>query len=666
MRMNVLLAAALFATLLGWEALGSVAFAQAPPPAPALAPVSEPTAPRAPTDGHALTAEDANAWLDGFMPYALQSGDIAGAVVVIVKDGAILTEKGYGYADVATETRVDPKNTLFRFGSTSKLLMWTAVMQQVEQGKLDLDTDINRYLDFKIPERDGKPVTLRNLMTHSAGFEERLSGLIGVEADGVTPLDQFLKSYIPPRIFAPGGTPAYSNYGAALAGYLVARVSGLSFDDYMDKYVLAPLAMHDSTFRQPLPERLKARLSKAYPAASLPPRPFEIVGPAPAGSLSSTGDDMAHFMIAHVQNGRYGETRILDNATAEMMHSTALTILPGINRMELGFYEDNINGRRVIAHGGDTQWFHSDLHLFLDEDVGLLISVNSLGKDGAAHGLRYALFTEFADRYFPGAKAPATVDAQTAAKDAERIAGRYEASRRVDSTFVSALYLLGQTTVQNNGDGTISVSTVVSPSGVPRKWREITPLLWREEQSADLLSAQATDGRVTRFTFGEGAAIEMFDRVPWWRSAGGWLPLLAAALAVQILTVLAWPVSALTRRHYRVAAPLTGLDARAQRTVRLASLASALVLLGWLGLVLAMGSDLDLIAKSGGWVLLLHILSPIVFFGTAGVGLWNAWVVMHAPRRWYAKFWALSLALSLGVSLWVALTLHLIAFSRGF
>jgi hypothetical protein len=141
---------------------------------------------------------------------------------------------------------------------------------------------------------------------------------------------------------------------------------------------------------------------------------------------------------------------------------------------------------------------------------------------------------------------------------------------------------------------------------------------------------------------------------------------LAAALAVQILTVLAWPVSALTRRHYRVAAPLTGLDARAQRSVRLASLASALVLLGWLGLVLAMGSNLDLIAKSGGWVLLLHILSPIVFFGTAGVGLWNAWVVMHAPRRWYAKFWALSLALSLGVSLWVALTLHLIAFSRGF
>src|ERR1700679_4132981 len=142
------------------------------------------------TPARVLSAADAEAWLDGYFPYALHTGDIAGAVVVIVKDGQVLLEKGYGYADYGRSIPVDPKSTLFRWGSTSKLFTWIAVMQLVEQGKIDLDADVNQYLDFKIPSREGKPVTMRNIMTHTAGFEERLQGLIGVDADGVQPLDR--------------------------------------------------------------------------------------------------------------------------------------------------------------------------------------------------------------------------------------------------------------------------------------------------------------------------------------------------------------------------------------------------------------------------------------------------------------------------------------------
>src|SRR6201999_1284914 len=173
-----------------------------------------------------LTQEDANAWLDGYMPYALHTGDIAGAVVAIVKDGKILTERGYGFSDVEKRTPVDPKKTLFRPGSVSKLLTWTAVMQLVEQGKINLDADVNQYLDFKIPAFDGKPVTMRNLMTHTAGFEERLKGITWDGAEGDLPLGEYLKQYIPARIYAPGSTPAYSNFAAAMAGYILARVSG--------------------------------------------------------------------------------------------------------------------------------------------------------------------------------------------------------------------------------------------------------------------------------------------------------------------------------------------------------------------------------------------------------------------------------------------------------
>jgi len=618
------------------------------------------------TETPMLTAEDAEAWLDGYMPYALKTGDVAGAVVVIVKNGEVLLEKGYGYADVEQHTTVDPKATLFRWGSTSKLFTWTAVMQLVEQGKIDLDADVNGYLDFVIPARDGKPVTLRNIMTHTAGFEERLTGLIGVEADGVVPLGEFLKVYVPARIFAPGETPAYSNYATALAGYIVARTAAVSFDEYMDEHLFKPLAMTNSTFRQPVPARFKATLSKGYQSASLPAQPFEIVGPAPAGALTSTGDDMSHFMIAHLQDGRYGEHAILKPETAKEMHTSALTILPGINRMLLGFYEDNLNGHRVIAHGGDTQWFHSDMHLFIDDGVGLLVSLNSAGKDGATLGIRSMLFHGFTDRYWPAAVANSTVDAHTAADHARMIAGRYAGSRRPETSFVSLLYMLSQPTVRDNGDGTIGVSTETSPSGIALKWREISPFLWRADMSNDLLAGRVADGRVVRLSFGENSAIQMFDRVTWSRSAGFWLPLLASSLGALILTGVAWPLGAMTRRHYGMASRLGGLDARALRLVRLAGVAVAVVFVAWIALMLAMTWDLELIAKLQGGVGVLHVVSIIVFPCGAGIGAWNAWRVLRSHRSWYAKLWAVLVVASLAVLLWAALAFHLISSSGGF
>jgi CubicO group peptidase (beta-lactamase class C family) len=630
-------------------------------PASAAATLAAPDA----APAHALTADDARAWLDGFMREAIEQGDIAGAVAAIVKDGAPLVEAGYGYADLTSRKSVDPAGTLFRMGSVSKLFTWTAVMQLVEQGKLDLDTDVNRYLDFTIPARDGTPVTLRNLMTHTAGFEERLSGLIGVEGARVVPLGEFVKTYVPVRIFAPGTTPAYSNYGAALAGYIVARVSGESFDDYMDQHVLGPLEMHDSSFRQPVPARLAARLSKGYSVASLPSRPGEIVGPAPAGSLVSSGADMANFMIAHLQNGRFGTQRILSAATAQEMHDTALTLLPPLDRMLLGFYEDTYNGHRVIAHGGDTQWFHSDLHLFIDEGVGLFVAFNSTGKDAAVHVVRSNLFHQFADRYFPGPTPDGSVEAATAAAHAHAIAGRYQASRRVASRFLSLLYLFGETQVIDEGDGTIRVSNATSPSGVPYRWREIAPWVWRQVGGKQLLAAQAAEGQVTRFSFGESAPYDVFDRAPWWQSAGWLVPALLAALGVLALQALAWPVIVGIRRHYRVP-PEESSMVRARRRIRLASAVVALLFAGWLALVFTMTSVLTLIDTLGPWSVLLQFLSPVVFLGGAVLGLSNALLVLRSGRGRLAKLWSLVLAVAFLVVLWVAFICNLISFRTGF
>ena len=245
-----------------------------------------------------------------------REGDIAGAVVVVVRDGQVVTERGFGYADVERARRSIPQRTLFRPGSVSKLFTWTAVMQQVEQGKIDLDADVNRYLDFKIPAYEGKPVTMRQIMTHTAGFEEQLKDSDRARPAEVPPYDVLLKRWVPKRIFAPGTTPAYSNYATSLAGYIVERVSGEPFDDYVERHIFAPLGMRNSTFRQPLPAQLRPMMATGYQQASGEPVPFEIVGPAPAGSLSSTGADMARFMIAHLNGGELDGQRILQAETA--------------------------------------------------------------------------------------------------------------------------------------------------------------------------------------------------------------------------------------------------------------------------------------------------------------------------------------------------------------
>jgi CubicO group peptidase (beta-lactamase class C family) len=339
---KVMTSMVVFTSLLG------TAIAQEGPSVPPQGPATDASAPQAPPPATApLTTADVEAWLDGFVPYALQTADIAGAVVVVVKDGQVLAQKGYGYSDVAARKPVDPNVTLFRPGSISKLFTWTSVMQLVEQGKLDLDTDVNQYLDFKIPERDGGPVTLRHIMTHTAGFEEQLKELMGVEGEINPSLSEHLRDWVPTRIFAAGTTPAYSNYATALAGYIVERTAGVPFDDYIEEHIFKPLGMQNASFRQPLPERLKPQMSQGYERASQEAQPFEIVGVAPAGSLSASGADMAKFMIAHLQNGAFGSARILQENTAQQMHSTALTLLPRVHRMLLGFYEQNYNGRRI-------------------------------------------------------------------------------------------------------------------------------------------------------------------------------------------------------------------------------------------------------------------------------------------------------------------------------
>ncbi len=647
-----------------------VAGAQVPqPPQPPATPAAEgsatPTTPVADESGaHALTKSDADAWLDGYMPYAMATGDIAGAVVVVVKDGEILTERGFGYSDVASKKPVDPKLTLFRPGSVSKLFTWTAVMQLVEQGKLDLDADVNKYLpaDFQVPPRDGKPITLRNIMTHTAGYEEQIKNIITENPD--TPdYVTLLKRWMPNRVFDAGTTPAYSNYATSLAGYVVERVSGESFYDYIDKHIFAPLEMTHSSFRQPLPNDLVPLMSTGYNTASEPAKKFEMVGPAPAGALSSPGAEMAHFMIAHLQNGEYKGNRILKEETAKLMHDSPLTLLPPLNRMELGFFETNQNGREVIGHLGDTDYFHTSLHLFVKENVGFYVSFNSAGKEGASHHLRLALFSDFADRYFPGPRAQTRVDDATAKQHAAMMAGNWVGSRGADSTFFSVIGLIGQIKVTVGEKGDLVIPDAKGLDGKPIKWVEIAPFVWQDANGHDLLAAKIVDGKATRFSFGLAGPFEVYLRADTLRN-GAWLtPALYASLAALLLTVVLWPIAAIVRRRYRARLDLAPRAFRAYRAGKFGALLMLLAFCAWVGSIVSMFSDLNRTTEAFDPVLHFdQIFGFVGFIGGFVLILWNLWATWSlGGRRWPAKLWSIVLALSGAVVLWVAVAFHLIS-----
>jgi CubicO group peptidase (beta-lactamase class C family) len=660
MRKVPAIAAALL-TCLGGIALAQQGPSLVPPKAPAKL-QGDAALPVAPTlaGTPVLTRQDAEGWLDGFMPYALQRGDVAGATVAIVKDGQILFQKGYGFSDVEKRLPVDPDKNLFRPGSVSKLFTWTAVMQQVEAGKLNLDADVNQYIDFKIPAFEGKPITLRNIMTHTTGFEERIHGLINNDVHTVG-LERALKAWIPERVFAPGSTPAYSNYATALAGYIVQRVSGEPFEDYIDHHIFQPLGMQHSSFHQPLRPDLLQGMSKGYLTASKPPKPYEFIPLAPAGSLASTGPDMARFMIAHLENGR----GILKPETAKLMHDTAYTVLPPLNRMLLGFYENSRNGHRVITHAGDSQLFHSELNLFLDDHVGIFVSMNSTGAEGAAGTIRTALFQQFADRYFPaGQSKDGQVDPKTAAEHAKQIAGLYDVSRAAHSSFVAAMGFLGQTKVLEDGKGSILIPSIKSFGGAPKTWKEISPYVWREVGGQTRVAAQVVDGKVVRFSFDNVSPFMVWDRAPWWRSTGWLTPAVYASLLALLLTVVLWPVAAIVRRRFNAPAPALPKRALwAHRGVRVAALLALLVPLGWMSVV---QSVLSFAGSVSGTLVAMYALTFVAFVGGFAVAIWNAWEVWSAKRGWFTKTWSVVLVLSFFILLWLGMVFGLLSFHTEF
>jgi CubicO group peptidase (beta-lactamase class C family) len=347
-----------------------------------------------------INPEELENFTDQEIARELEESGVPGAAIVVVKDGAVLLAKAYGVMDKETNRPVIVNQTIFRVASVTKLFTWTAVMQLVEQGKVDLDVNVNDYLEtFKIPDTYPKPITVANLMSHNAGFESDDTLGWVPSATELLPLADYVAKYVPARIRPPGEVPVYSNYGASLAGYIVEQVSGMPFDEYVQRNILEPLGMEHTTFHQPPPANLAEDVSKSYIFVNGVPQLFPLSSymGTPAGGMFSAASDMAPFIIAHLQNGTYGNSRILQNDTTLRMHSQLFTVDPRIPGSAHGFQEYYINDQRIIGHFGALDAFYSSLMLIPQQNLGWFIVYNgdnSIASPGA-------FFIAFLNHYFP-------------------------------------------------------------------------------------------------------------------------------------------------------------------------------------------------------------------------------------------------------------------------
>lgn len=487
----------------------------------------------APQRGPADAAE-LEAFLDGVMTAHLSDKHVAGATVAVVRDGRVLLAKGYGWADVDDRIPVDPERTMFRIGSVTKLFTWTAVMQLVEEGRIDLDQDVNGYLDFELPDTYDEPITMRHILSHTPGFEEDSRDLFTKDSTGIVPMGEWLADHIPARVRPPGEYSSYSNYATGLAGYIVERVSGMPYDDYIEQRILGPLGMNSTTARQPLPAHLAEDMSRGFKwsRGRFEEQSFEIItGAAPAGSISASASDMAKFMLAHLNHGAVGDRRILGAEAAALMHTRGFEHDPRLPGWALGFYEKSSHGVRIIGHGGDTQWFHSDLALIPEDGVGVFVSYNT-DKGGE---LSFGTFLEsFLDHYYPAQPTPVAIPDEAKAQ-ARRVAGTYQFNRMSYTTWQKAAGLAAGVSIGAADDGTL----LFAMAGEPMRMVPVGPLLYREELGHQLLAFQEDeDGDITHAFIGAAPMMAM-ERLAWFEAPKFHQMLLGLCALIFAATIIA-------------------------------------------------------------------------------------------------------------------------------
>jgi CubicO group peptidase (beta-lactamase class C family) len=589
-----------------------------------------------------------SSYIDDVVEAQLRDFRLPGAAVVVVHRGHVLHSRGYGHADVEAGRRFDAR-TLFRTASVSKLFTATAVMQLVEQGLVDLDEDVSAYLDIPVPTTYPAPVTLRHLLTHTAGFDDRMLGTSAsrVRATDVIPLRDFLTSRdAAPRVRPPGQLISYSNHGAALAGYVVERVSGMAYEDYIDQYIHRPLGMTRSTFRDPPPEDLGPDRARAYlyRRGRYEALPISYENAAPAGSQYSTADDIARFVLANLGDGALAGARILDPGALRELHGTAFTHHPLLPGWSLGFTEYHWNGYRLVGHGGDLPGYHNQLTLLPEHELGVFVHYNGIWPVDLDDDPRMRVVEAVLSALIPGddgaarfpaptgesAITPASAGFPAAAGQSVgtlSVAGNYRLTRHAVTSMEKLLLPNSflRLHVREHRDGSLRITM---PAGftAPSEWIPVGPLLYQRAGGGEYLAFGADERGRASHLYGTFMIPLAFERVRWYEGELVLLGLLAFAAVTFLGVSLGWPARTMVRRLRRRPEP-TRSPARRRRVflARTAASLGALVLVA-LGVMIVQ-------AIAVGDTPLLSI-QPLLAGLAATCGVLSLWLGFATIRSW--------------------------------
>lgn len=613
--------------------------------------------------GH-LSASDAALaeFFDGYIADTIERLDLPGGAVVVVRGGRTILAKGYGQADLRSRRRVSVEDTIFRLASVSKTFTWLLAMQLVEEGRLDLDADVDPYLGFEIPTEPDRPITMRHLMTHTAGFADRFWGVY--EPDTKTPLGQILKENIPARVYVPGSTIAYSNYGAALAAYILERLRGQPFERLIAEKIYAPMEMRRSTFAQPIPEPLRPLLASNYPHGSEEPSAFQFIAVPPAGSMSASPGDMARFLTMLLNGGQGARGRVLSASTLESMFSLHKPLAPGLaSGLGLGFFVGEHRGVRYAGHAGNLGALATDIEVLPAHGLGWYYVFNGEGPEGAARGVRLNLLTTVIDRFVASERPLIRAQLPSAAEDA---AGKYLNTRRPHAGPLLMTSLMDTADVEARDDGTVLISvgpmtTEWLPAGRDR--------FVEKETGIPLAITRGPDGAVVRLASALLHPAAEFEPTPEYTK---WARLVALfSLPTLVLAVLLAPfVWGFRRWRPQPNAPSAGVSAVPAPLARLRPLARVSfwmlisTTVGWLVFLVAMEFDAALVFTAPALLRVILGLMTLLSAPVAGIMLLDAVIGLRDPERgWATRVAKIPMAVAAVGMAWLFYTFDMINFS---